>query len=369
MFTHKYFHYILLLYPLFLFACNGEQNEESSSALPIARGAREEIVLVMDSAAWQGEIGDEIRETFSKAIPGLPQPEPYFDLRYVSPLKLNKVLRNSRNMLYVTTLDAKTAEGRRINSYFTESSVKQIQENPDLFMYTKKNEFARGQDLLYLFGETEEELISNLRENREQIRSFFLEIERNRLQRDLYKANEQKAISNNLLKEHQFHIRVPYGYELVPLDEEDAGNFVWLRQLGQQVDKSVIVYYEDYTAESAFQPDSILSLRNKIGRKYIADSETVYMTIQEQVPVNFDTVTFNKKYAIEVRGRWKLSNNSMGGPFVSYTFVDEQLGRLYYIEGFVFSPGEEKRPHVREVEAILNTFKTEAEYKGSQATS
>lgn len=368
MFTQKKSHYILLLYSLFLFACNGEQNDESSS-LPIARGAPDEIILVMDSAAWQGTLGDEIRETFVKAIPGLPQPEPYFDLRYVNPFKLNKVLRNSRNMLYVTTLDAESPAGRRIRSFFTENSIKQIQENPDLFMYPKKNEFARGQDLLYLFGETEEELISNLRKNREQIRNFFMDIERNRLQKELYKASEEKAISNNLLEKHQFYVRVPFGYELVPQEGKGTENFVWLRQLGQEVDKSIIVYYEDYTSESAFQPDSILALRNRITRKYIADSETVYMMMQEQVPVSFDTVTFNGKFSVEARGLWKLSNNSMGGPFVSYTFVDEQLGRLYYIEGFVYSPGGEKRPHVREVEAILGTFKTEAEYKGNQATS
>lgn len=368
MLNHKYFSYILLLYSLFLFSCNGEQNEDDgSSALPTARGAREEIVLVMDSAAWEGQLGDEIRETFMKAIPGLPQPEPYFNLRHVNPLKLNKVLRNSRNMLYVTTLDTESAAGRLINSYFTESSIKQIQENPDLFMYPKKNEFARGQDVLYLFGTTEEELINNVEENREQIRNFFMNIERERLQKDLYKASEEKSLNQHLLKEHQFYIRVPFGYKLVP--EENTENFVWIRQLGQEVDKSVLVYYEDYTSESIFQPDSILALRNRITKQYIADSETVYMMMQEQVPVNFDTVTFHGKFSVEARGLWKLSNNSMGGPFVSYTFVDEQLGRLYYIEGFVYSPGEEKRPHIREVEAILDTFRTEAEYKEGQATS
>lgn len=334
---------------------------DNSSSLPAARGAAGEVILVMDSAAWKGELGDEIRETFMKAIPGLPQPEPYFNLRYVDPSKLNSVLRSAKNMLYVTTLDNDSPAGRKIRSYFTESSIKRIQEDPDLFMYPKKNEFARGQEVLYLFGETEEDLINNLERRREQVRKFFSNVERERLQKNLYKAKEERPISEKLLKDHQFYIRIPFGYELVP--QEKAENFVWIRQLGQEVDKSVIVYYEDYTSESVFQPDSIVAFRNRITEKYIADSETVHMVLQEQIPVEFDTVTFNGKFAVEARGLWKLNNNSMGGPFLSYTFVDEALGRLYYLEGFVYSPGEKKRPHIREMETILHTFRTEAEHK------
>lgn len=368
MLIRRYFIYILFVYSLLMLSCNGEQGDaDNSSALPKARGAAGEVVLVMDSVAWKGELGDEVRETFMKAVPGLPQPEPYFDLRYVDPSKLNSVLRSARNMLYVTTLDNDSPAGRKIRSYFTESSIKRIQEDPDLFMYPKSNEFARGQEVLYLFGETKEELINNLEKNRERVRNFFSKVERERLQKNLYKAKEEKSISKHLLKKHQFNIRIPFGYELVPLEEGE--NFVWIRQLGQEVDKSVVVYYEDYTSEEAFKPDNIIALRNRITEKYIADSETVHMVLQEQVPVEFDTVNFNGKFAVEARGLWKLNNNSMGGPFLSYTFVDENLGRLYYLEGFVYSPGEKKRPHIREIETILHTFRTEAEYKEKNSTS
>jgi hypothetical protein len=48
----------------------------------------------------------------------------------------------------------------------------------------------------------------------------------------------------------------------------------------------------------------------------------------------------------------------MGGPYIGYALVDEKAGRLYYIEGFAYAPGKDKREIMRELDAILWTFRT-----------
>jgi hypothetical protein len=53
----------------------------------------------------------------------------------------------------------------------------------------------------------------------------------------------------------------------------------------------------------------------------------------------------------------------MGGPFISYSLVDEELNRIYYIEGFLYSPGKAQRDLVRELETILSTFQTESDLR------
>lgn len=350
-----------------LTACE-QGKSDPSDTLPTARGASGEVVLVMDSASWQGELGDEIRQTFLKAMPGLPQPEPYFSVRYVDPFKLNKVLRNAKNMLFVATMNNESRGGRKMRSYFTDSSIERIQSDPNLFQFSKKNQFARGQQVLFLFGTSDDALIENLRNNRKEVRSHFHRVEIDRLQQNLYKANEQRSVNKNLLQDEGFYLRVPYGYERVPLDHNPE-DFVWIRNLGDEVDKSVVVAYEEYTSEGAFSPEGIMQFRKRLMSKNIRDDSTTFMTIQDLAPIEFDTINFNGKYAIEARGLWKMSNNSMGGPFLSYTFVDEETNRLYYIEGFVYSPGKQKRPFIREVEAILKTFKTPEEVKAPKTTS
>ena len=47
-----------------------------------------------------------------------------------------------------------------IRSYY--ESVKMIKEDSSLFMFTKQDEFAQGQEILHLFGQTPEILIQNL---------------------------------------------------------------------------------------------------------------------------------------------------------------------------------------------------------------
>ena len=109
----------LLLIPVAAYITGCEPGTGTQSTLPQARGASGEIILVMDSAAWQNELGDELRQTFMEAMPGLPQGEPYFDLRYVDPFKLNDVLRSAKNMIFVTTLDNQNPGGRRMQRFFT----------------------------------------------------------------------------------------------------------------------------------------------------------------------------------------------------------------------------------------------------------
>ena len=72
----------------------------------------------------------------------------------------------------------------------------------------------------------------------------------------------------------------------------------------------------------------------------------------------FRNINFRDKYTVEMRGAWKTNNFSVGGTFVSYTFVDEQKGKLYYIEGFVIFPNEDHRELIREMESLLTTFRT-----------
>lgn len=349
---------IVFLYTIFLHACS-EIDKNYENSLPPARGEAGEIVLVMDSTDWKGKIGDELRQAFRAEAPGLPQDEPLFTLRYVDPGKLNSVLRSAKNMIFVTTMEGKSLANRQLKSYFTKESLEKIENNPDLFMLAKKNEYARGQEVLHLFGQNDDILVKNIRENRDQLRNFFNEVEKKRLISSLYKSKEKKGVTKNLLKEHEFSIRVPFGYDVAKNEE----NFVWLRQLSGDVQKNIFFAYTEYNSESLFSPDSILDLRENVAEKYIwdKDDKSLFLTTQRIVPLDTTTVNFNGKYAIEARGLWKLSDNSLGGPFISYTFVDENLNRLYYIEGFVAAPGKDKREFMREMEAILSTFETRSE--------
>jgi hypothetical protein len=53
-----------------LFSC-GEGEGGSSSTKPKARGAIGEIILAIDSAKWDGPVGEALRDVFEEDVPGL----------------------------------------------------------------------------------------------------------------------------------------------------------------------------------------------------------------------------------------------------------------------------------------------------------
>lgn len=349
--------YIFIAFLSLLFGCEPETEESRTSNLPPSSGSNADIIVVMDSVHWAGPLGDEIRKTFKEPIPGLPQDEPHFFINQVNPFQLNHVLRSVKNLVYVATMDNQRSAGRKLKSEFTKESIDRIAENPDVFMLPKQNVFAKDQVVLHLFGNNEEELINNISENRKKIRDLFHEKEIERISRSIF-TREVKGITKTLQNDHQFSLRIPNGYELVYNKE----NFIWIRFFDRDVDKNIFVSYQDYTSEDIFKDENILKLRDIEVRKLGEDQDdVVYMKTETLIPIETEQLTFNGHYAIETRGLWKLSNNTMGGPFLSYVFVDEELQRLYYIEGYVYSPGKDKRNYMKEIEAILKTFKTQSQ--------
>jgi hypothetical protein len=358
---------LLILFFSFSFlvvGCNVKNSEGDRSALPQSRAGEGEVLVVMDSVKWSGELGDAMRRTFSSQIPGLPQPEPYFSLKHVRPSAFRSILRQASNVIIVMTLDNKSREGEALRSYFTDESLERIRNESDIFMFTQDNVFARGQNVLYLFGQNDQQLMDNIREHQAPLKQFFLKNEKNRISRKIYTGRSIEPIIQKLVRDHQFYINVPANYDLA----KEENNFVWIRQLGAD-DKSIIVYYEPYESEKVFEEEGLFQLRERVVKHQLVDVErpAIYMTTETLIPLHLERKNLNGKYAVEARGLWKLSDNTRGGAFLSYVFVDETLNRLYYIEGFLANPGRSKREPMRELEIILNSFRTEAEMQKSSS--
>lgn len=344
---------LLAILIMLLNACTENTKQVSGkSYLPVARGEEGVILAVMDSAKWHGALGVTLRKTFASPVPGLPQDEPYFTVRHINPLKLNNILKTAKNMLFVTTLDDQSNQSRAMRRYITDASLKRIHNDTSLYMFVNKDEFAKGQQILHLFGKNDQLLIDKIRKNSDRLRGHFLKIVKDRIATKIFSA-EEKNIKNQLIKNHDFSLKIPYGYDMA----KNLRDFVWIRFLDPEFEKNVFVHYRPYRSQSPFEAP--LKFRERITSTYMRDSEKpqIYMTLQD-FPATENEVNFNGKYAKETRGLWKLSDISAGGAFLSYIFVDESQNRIYYLEGYVYAPSTDKRAFMREMEVILSTFKS-----------
>lgn len=340
----------------FLWSCNGNNKEN----LPSATGLTGDMYLVMDSLQWKGPLGAVIDSLFNIEMQGLPRKEPVFKMRWIDPQKLNFVLEQRRNLIFAVTLDKNTSGATRLKRLFTPESIQKIKTDKSSYVLTMPDMYAKGQEVMYLYGNTEKELINNIRTKGHFLLEHFNRREKERLSISLFKAGQITGVSDWLKKNRSCDIKIPFGYKLV-INNED---FLWMRQINTRDDKDIFVASVPYHSMEQFQKENLIALRDQFCKKYlfedpdVANSYLITETTIPFIPVSTKEVNMNGNYAVELRGLWRANNFSMGGPFVGYAMVDEPKGRFYYIEGFTFSPSKDQREIMRELETILGTFKT-----------
>lgn len=343
--------------------CDSENG--SSSTKPKARGAIGEIILAIDSTKWDGPVGQTIRDIFQEDVEGLIREERLFDIRKVDPRAMTRILRMATNIVYVTTFDDRKSGSQRINSQFSKEAKEQAAADPSRYMLRSEDEFAQGQEVIYLFGNNEEELVQNLMANKDKIQNLFQVRERNRLGKALF--NRKNSTAKSLAQDFGLDLNIPASYQVA----KEENNFIWLRQPTISTDRpdiSIYVYATDYKSEEQLFPENVLALRESITKQHIygdPKNRNSYIVTERGYPTPvFNSFNIRGNYAVEVRGGWKTNNLSMGGSFLGYVIVDSEKGKLYYMEGFVYYPNETHREAIREIETILlatEVLKTEEE--------
>jgi hypothetical protein len=67
-------------------------------------------------------------------------------------------------------------------------------------------------------------------------------------------------------------------------------------------------------------------------------------------------IKVNDLDVIETRGLWHVKNDFMGGPFVTFTVIDNEKNRVVNFDAFVYAPQFKKRDYLRQLEAVLYTL-------------
>jgi hypothetical protein len=355
--------FLVLFIGAIAFSCSSDKKDGGD--LPPASGISGDMYLVMDSVQWKGPLGKTIDSLFTADMRGLPRDEAIYNMLWIDPRKLNFVLKQRRNLIIAVTLDKKTAGASVIKRMFTKESIDKIKSDPDFFYKAQSHVYAKNQEVMYLFGKTEQDLLTNLKKKGSLIVSHFDRVERDRLTKQLFKGDQNKGPAPIARKKFNCDIKFPFGYRVA----DSKPDFFWVRQINSRDDKDVFIARTKFTSQDQFKKENLISFRNHICEKYLfedpdkPDSYLVTETNVPLIPVTADTINFNGHFAIELRGLWKTNTLTMGGPFVGYALADESAGEFYYIEGFVYSPARDQRELVRELETILYTFRTSEDLK------
>jgi hypothetical protein len=326
--------YVIISFILGFTAC--ESTGTQGKGLLSSSGRSGEMLVVCQSSAWKGALGDSLRSMFMSSLECLPQNEPYFTLSHISNDKFNAIYQKQRNILYVD-----------INSSYTEAKVT-----------VSKDKWALPQLIITLFVSDEKAAIALAATHKDKIMSLFLDSEIKRFQRAQF-AQQDKSIDKKLKKSYKLSMIVPQGFIFAVKNE----NFCWMRKETKYWGQSILIYTEDYTDTSMFSNTYIVALRNKMTKQYVFGSlDSSYMIVDEKfIPTKSDFYDFNGMYGVKTQGIWKMVGDYMGGAFVNYTLLDTKRNRVISLDGFLYAPTDDKRDLLRQIEAVLLSTKLENE--------
>jgi len=315
---------IFLLIALFCF--NGCSTEISS--LPASSGKTGELLFIIDKNQWDGLAGDSIRQTFGSEYLGLGQPEPMFNLAHIEERAFTKMFQSHRNIFIV--------------------EIKPEQQTP--LYEVRKNVWAQPQIVVKIAAATSNEFLEELSARHAQIIRLFFENERERMLR-AFKREEDINITNTLKKDYGLSLTIPKGYFIA----KQTKDFCWIRRETDETSIGLIIHLKDYSDAGSFNFEQIIDNRNSITKAHIpGPREGSYMQVSQKVVQPFSKeINFKGMYAVETRGLWDLHGDFMGGPFINYTFVDENTNKLITLDAFVYAPRFNKRDYVIQAEALI----------------
>lgn len=312
---------------IFLSSCNYEK-----PATPNSTGKSSEMLVVTNNKAqWNSQLGDTIKDFFGQLCVGLPQPEPLFSMVYIPEEAFIDMYHKHRNIFIVD-----------IDKNFKEAQVE-----------TKKDLWAKPQRVIKITAPDKDSFFKIFGDDKNAFLELFNRVERRRIN-NAYRSIAVTKIKEKLKKTFGITLTVPGGFKIA----KSTPNFMWLRRETQKESQGIMVYSYNYKDTSSFELNTIMAKRNIITKKHIpGPTQGSYMCVSKEViyPVAKE-INFLKNYAVEVRGLWRVEGDFMGGPFLSYTFVNEKTNKIITLDAYVYAPRTIKRDLLRQLEAICYTM-------------
>ena len=344
-------------------ACSSEASSDSAGgsslvAKPRAIGDVNRIAVVADPQLLQTPVGDSILYHYEQAYPMMPQPEPLYDLRYmtVEDLQSTSARRELRNYLIVADIgDESSPTTQFVRQMLGEEKFLAAREDWRRGTTVATDTWANGQLVVYVYAEGPDKVADLVARSFAAASKRIASSDQEVLMANIYQAGRAEQLIDSLQRTVGITMDIPLDYQLAKVDS----NFMWLRRDLSDVVQNILISSVDYRDASQLSPDSAVVYRNRIARDAVRTNTvgSVMATNDRDLPLVTDTVEIAGVSSIEVRGVWEMSDDFMGGPFFTYLIPDPEAGKLYIIDGFVYAPGSKKgkRNYMQQIATIVST--------------
>lgn len=302
----------------------------SKNVLPGVSGKAGEVIVVIEKAHWDGELGDALREYLACDCDFLPQPEPLYNLAYVTPAGFTNMFQSHRNIIMV--------------------HIDQDVKEDGITFYN--NKWARPQCIIMINAKGLDEAVAVVRRDYEKIRARLEQAERDRVVASA-RLYEAKEIRENVAERFGGSVVFPSGYVIKKIND----SFAWIGNDNTYVYKDILVYRYPANGKDDLRPETIIAQRNRILKENVPGMfDGTYMTTSQVAEPKVSYINYKGHDFAETRGFWEVENDFMGGPFVSHSFYSLDGSEILVFEAFVYAPKYDKRQYMRQTESLLYSF-------------
>ena len=312
-----------------LTACNTGGNKERLILTNIT-GEPNEVLVVINKTSWENGNGKSLKNCLEEAYYGLPQYEPS-----LKAIQIEKSGFSNMFQLYRNIIDVKISSSVKSNKIWFGNDV-----------------YARPQAYLKIEAVNGLEFSELVEKNAEKIRRFFKDAEIERLQK-AYKNHFSVEIMKHIKEKFNIRVEIPANYKL----EKDSANFSWISFETPQMSQGIFVYSYPYQDTAQFSKENLLNKRDYFLKRFVEGAkENSYMQTEHDYPVRrLAKLDKNNFYSVSLEGLWRVEGDFMGGPFISFSFPDQNNENIICIDTYVYNPKKDKRNFIMQLEAIAKT--------------
>jgi hypothetical protein len=326
-------HALFFLLPALVFIASCGDSSVTRT-LPNVTGKTGDVLVVIDKQLWESSPGQAIREYVSPMLISLPQAEPAFTLMPVNPEGFRDIYVAHRNVIQVN-IDPGKAKAE---------------------MIMERNKWSETQLVVTVAAPDTASLTQCIRDNGEAIRRGINDAERERLTDWLANSagRERSVLATG---DTQWELVLPAGWK----PDFNREGILMISAETPATTQTIMVSVTD-RATSRLGCIELADLTQKrMSDEVKGPDGGSFMVIEQKVPVSCRSFRRSATDYIEMRGLWTLEGGFMGGPFISYAFIDSATTRAVVVTGFVYAPRDEKRELLRQVEALMYTVKKRIE--------
>lgn len=338
---------IVLLIILSVFSCSRQEAKHDPGGRPLDKrkpmswGQQQNIYIFADDNVWK--YGETYLRNSLERYYFTTENETYFEIRRISIDQLEQFYRFN-NLIFYCDL----ASEAPVSSYVKRIMGEQVAADVSVDaarLYPQHNLWANDQYVLFILGDTEENL---LKLNILQANRIF-ELFRQKL----YDRISNKIFSSPVYPAGEFRnwpwtLQLPRNYQLYRNLENE--NFVsYLARAKEKPDRYISVYYEPMLSDS-IDREWLKETRADLAWKFYDED---YFLDKD---IKFEKINLGEREAWKLSGRWQNRKHVMGGTFQSFAFYDKINRIAYLIDNSVYFPEGFKLAALIELEIISQTL-------------